>query len=119
MLPDGSKLKGVMLPRYDENQRLTSVLKSKTMTLVSADQIAGEIVSVELFNPDQSPKARIDLISATFYQEKGFIRASEPVEIKSDQMTANGSGLYYSFAGGKGFLLGPVTTTLKLTPRNP
>jgi hypothetical protein len=119
MLPAGSKLKGVMLPRYDESQRLTGVLKSETMTLVSADQIAGEIVSVELFNPDQSPKARIDLVSATFYQEKGYIRASEPVEIKSDQMTANGSGLYYSFAGGKGFLLGPVTTILKPTPRNP
>lgn len=113
MLPDGSKLKGVMLPRYDENQRLTGVLKSEAMTLVSADQIAGEIVSVELFNPDQSPKARIDLISATFYQEKGLIKANEPVEMKSDQMTASGSGLYYSFTGGKGFLLGPVTTILK------
>jgi hypothetical protein len=119
MLPDGSRLKGVMLPRYDENQRLTGVLKSETMTLVSEDQIAGEIVSVELFNPDQSPKARMDLVSATFYQDKGFIRANEPVKIKSDQMTASGSGLYYSFAGGKGFLLGPVSTILKPLPKTP
>jgi hypothetical protein len=113
MLPDGSKLKGVILPRYDENQRLTGVLKSEAVSLVSADQMAGEIVSVELFNPDQTPKARIDLVSATFYQEKGLIRANEPVEMKSDQLTASGSGLYYSFTSGKGFLLGPVTTILK------
>lgn len=108
-----------MLPRYDENQRLTGVLKSKAMTLVSADQIAGEIVSVELFNPDQSPKARMDLISATFYQEKGLIKANESVEMKSDQMTAKGTGLYYSFAAGKGFLLGPVTTILKPQKKSP
>ena len=71
MLPDGSELKGVMLPRYDEDHKLIGVLKSQTMPLVNAGQIDGQTVSIELFNPDQSPKGRIDLISATFYQEKG------------------------------------------------
>lgn len=119
MLPVGSKLKDVMLPRYDENLRLTGVLKSKAMTLVGADQVAGATVSVELFNPDQSPKARIDFISATFYQEKRLIKTNESVEMKSDQMTTTGRGLYYSFAGGKGFLLGPVTTILKPQKKSP
>ncbi len=119
MLPDGSELKGVMLPRYDENHKLVGVLKSRTMQLVNAGQIDGRTVSIELYNPDQSPKGRIDLISATIYQEKGIVTASEPVEIKSDRMTASGSGLYYSFKQGKGFLLGPTTTVLKPTPEIP
>lgn len=119
MLPDGSELKGVMLPRYDKDHKLIGVLKSRTMRLVNAGKIDGKTVSIELYNPDQSPKGRIDLISATIYQEKGIVTASEPVEIKSDQMTASGSGLYYSFKQGKGFLLGPTTTVLKLTPRTP
>lgn len=119
MLPDGSELKGVMLPRYDKDHKLVGVLKSRTMRLVNAGQIDGRTVSIELFNPDQSPKGRIDLISATLFQEKGIVTAKEPVEIKSEQMTASGSGLYYSFKEGKGFLLGPTTTVLKPKPGNP
>lgn len=119
MLPDGSELQGVMLPRYDKDHKLVGVLKSKTMRLVNSGQIDGRTVTIELFNPDQSPKGRIDLVSATVYQEKGIVTAKEPVEIKSDLMTASGSGLYYSFKQGKGFLLGPTTTILKPKPRTP
>ncbi len=119
LLPDGSELKGVMLPRYDENHKLVGVLKSQAMTLVDAGRIAGRVVSVEFFNPDQSPKGRLDFLSATFYQEKQLISSNERVEIKSDRLSANGSGLYYSFAGNKGFLLGRVTTNLQAPPKQP
>lgn len=119
LLPDGSELKGVMLPRFDENHLLVGVLKSKAMTLVNARQIAGETISVEFFNPDHSPRARIDMVKATFYQDKGLVAAKEPVEMKSDRMTAQGSGLSYSFIEGKGFLLGSVTTVLKASPPPP
>lgn len=119
MLPDGSELKGVMLPRYDENHKLVGVLKSHTMRLVHAGRIDGKTVSIELYNPDQSPKGRIDLVSATIYQERGLVTATEPVRILSDQMTATGSGLHYSFKEGRGFLLGPVTTVLKPKPATP
>ncbi len=116
LLPDGSELKGVMLPRYDKNHKLVGVLKSETMTLVNDGQIDSTKVSIEFFNPNQSPKARIDLARATFYQVKGLIAAREPVEIKSDRLTASGSGLYYSFKQGEGFLLGPATTTILPAP---
>ena len=119
LLPDGSELKGVMLPRYDENQHLVGVLKAKAMTLVSAGQIAGISISIEFFNPDQSPRGRIDLKKATFYQEKGFLAAKEPVTIQSERMSASGSGLYYSLEQGKGFMSGPATTTIQLPPSRP
>lgn len=119
LLPDGSELKGVMLPRYDENHKLVGVLKSQAMTLVSAGQISGRVVTVEFFNPDQSPRGRLDLVSATFYQEKQLISTEERVEIKSDRLSAKGEGLYYSFAGNKGFLLGHVTTILQASPKQP
>jgi hypothetical protein len=44
LLPPGSQLKGVMLPRYDENKRLSAVLNAQVMTLVSDDVIAGDDV---------------------------------------------------------------------------
>ncbi|MES2437841.1 MAG: hypothetical protein V4584_02155 [Verrucomicrobiota bacterium] len=116
LLPDGSELKGVMLPRYDENHKLVGVLKSKAMKLVNSEEIEGEAVSVEFFNPDETQQGRIDLKTATFYQGKGLLTAKESVEIKSDRGTASGTGLYYSFTDNKGFLLGPATTTIKAPP---
>ncbi len=112
LLPDGSELKGVMLPRYDENHQLIQVLKAKKMILVNDEQIAGETVSIEFFNPDQTPRGRIDLTKAVYYQIRGILEAKEPVVIHSDRLTANGSGLYYAFDQGEGFLLGPATTTI-------
>lgn len=116
LLPDGSQLKGVMLPRYDENRKLIGVLKAKAMTLVNSQTVAGDAVSIEFFNDDQSPRGRIDLIKATFFQEKGLISATENVSLKSDRLTANGSGLYYTFGQGRGYLTGPVTTVIKSIP---
>jgi len=112
LLPDGSQLQGVMLPRYDQDHNLVGALKARAMTLVNAGQIAGETVSIEFFNPDQSQRGRIDLVKATFYQEKGYLVAKEPVKIKTDRMTASGSGLYYAFERGEGFLPGPATTII-------
>ena len=126
LLPPGSELKGVMLPRYDENHQLTGVLKSQAVTLIDATRIAGRNVSIEFFNPNQTSKGRIDLASATIYQETGLIATRDPVVIKSDRVNATGSGLYYSFARGEGFLLGPATTSIQaptettmITPLSP
>jgi lipopolysaccharide export system protein LptA len=117
ILPDGSELQGVMLPRYDLDQNLIGVLKAKAVTLVAAGKIAGTGVSIELFNPDNSPRGRIDLERAYLYQEKGVVVARQPVEIQSERLSATGSGLYYSFNLGKGFLLGPSTTSITHTSK--
>ena len=118
MLPNGSQLKGVMLPRYNEKLEQVGVVKAQLMTLVNAGQVDANQVSIEFFNPDQSPRARIDLVKATFYQEKGLLVTEEPVEIKSERMTATGSALHYSISGGKGILSGPCITTIKLPPKS-
>jgi len=126
LLPNGSQLQQVMLPRYDENRKLSSVLKAASMTLVNAEKISGETVTIEFFNQDQTQRARIDMKKALFHQTKGILEAREPVQIKADRLTAHGSGLHYSFQQGEGFLLGPATTTIHAlnettmhTPSNP
>lgn len=112
LLPNGSKLNDVILPRYDENRKLVGVLKAKVMTLVNPEQIAGETVSVEMLNPDLSPRGRIDLTRATFYQSKGLLVTNDPTEIQSDRMRTYANGLYYAFDQGEGFMPGPATTTI-------
>lgn len=113
VLPDGSQLKGVMLPRYDENRKLVGVLKAEVMRLVNSEELAGEKVSIEFFNDDQTPRGRIDLAQATFHKQKGMLVAKEMVDIKTDRLTARGTALYYSFDPGEGYLAGPVITILQ------
>jgi lipopolysaccharide export system protein LptA len=116
LLPDGSELKNVILPRYDENRRLNSVMSAKAMTIVSAGEIAGDTVSVLFYNSDQTQRGRVDFVKAVFNQQKGLLTTKEPVHLQSDRMSTRGGGLYYSIAESKGFMLGPVTTHLQAPP---
>jgi lipopolysaccharide export system protein LptA len=116
LLPNGSELDGVMLPRYDSEHRLAGVLKSRKMTLVTDELIAGEDVSIEFFNPDRSPRGRVDLLKALFNQNKGLLEARESVTIRSDRILAIGTGLTYAFGQGEGFLSGPASTRILQAP---
>jgi len=118
LLPPGSEMKKVMLPRYDPDKKLSSVLKAEMMTLVSEDQIEGKTIAIEFFNPNQTTKGRIDLTRAMIDKTKGMLTTKEPVEIKIDGLKANGTGLYYGFEKGQGFLLGPATTIIQQPPEN-
>ncbi len=112
MLPDGSQLKGVMLPRYDEKRRLVGVLKADVMRLVNAGEIAGESVAIQFFSDHQARSGRIDLAKATFFEEKQLLVAREAIKIQSDRMTASGTALHYDFGRSEGFLSGPCTIIL-------
>ncbi len=116
LLPDGSQLKGVMLPRYDEHQILSGLLKADTMTLVDAEKIAGSNVTLESYNPDSSQRGQVNLQNAIFYKEKNLIVAQENVTIVSDQLTARGSGITFSIDTNEGFLSGPATTSITQAP---
>lgn len=116
LLPDGSELKSVILPRYDDSRRLVSVVTAKAMTLLGAGEIAGKTVAVVFYNSDQTQRGRVDLAKAVFNQQKGLLTTREPVQMKSDRMSTSGTGLYYSFEQGEGFVLGPVTTTIQAPP---
>ncbi len=118
LLPDGSELIGVMLPRYDANHRLVGVLKAAVITLVNEEIVAGETVNIGFSNPDGSPRGHIDLSKVNFNQVKGFLEAAEPVTLQSDRFHAEGTGLYYAFNQGEGFLPGPATTWI-LAPNEP
>jgi lipopolysaccharide export system protein LptA len=113
LLPSGSQMQRVMLPRYDDMHRLTGALKAETMTLVSGDVIAGDTISINFFNPDRSPRGRIDLDKAMLDQGRGLLRARENVTIQADRIHAQGKGLVYSFEQGEGFLTGPAVTRIQ------
>jgi hypothetical protein len=112
LLPEGSILKGVMLPRYDSDRKLVGLLKAERMTLKTASHILGETVVMELFNPDRTSRGRIDLATADFFQDKGLVQTKNPISIVSDRVRAEGAGLVYDLHHSKGFIIGPATTRI-------
>jgi len=110
LLPNGSVLKGVLLPRYDEERRLVGDLKADILTLIDADRIRGENVLIQFYAKDGSVKGDVKLQNATFDQAGSLLFAEEPVEITNDNLVARGSGLVYAFQKGQGFLRGPAST---------
>ncbi len=116
LLPEGSVLKGVLLPRYDENSSLVGDLKAETLTLIDAENIRGKNVTIRFFQPDRTLRGKIELTEARFNQVTSNLYADEPVEMRSDRLYARGSGLAYGFEGGEGFLRGPAVTWIKAPP---
>jgi hypothetical protein len=116
ILPHGSVLQGVMLPRYDDKRRLVSSLKTAVMTLVNDERVEGEDVTIEMFHPNGDSKARAHFNHAVIDQKTGFLTASEAVNLTADRLIAKGTGIRYNFERSEGFLLGPAETLI-LPPR--
>lgn len=110
LLPAGSVLKKVLIPRYDKAKKLTAVLRSEEMTVIDQQTVEGKFVKLEFFHPDRTLRGRIDLELARYDQRKGMLESSKPVDIVSSDFTAHGSGLTFSQNQSKGFLSGPVQT---------
>lgn len=116
LLPDGSVLKGVLLPRYDENRNLVGDMKAETMTLIDSERVQGENVLIRFFNPDRSLRGKVEMKNALFDQAKSRLFANEPVEITTDRLVARGGGLVYALREGEGFLNRPASTWISAPP---
>jgi lipopolysaccharide export system protein LptA len=116
LLPSGSVLKGVLLPRYDKERNLVGDMKAETMTLIDSERVQGENVLIRFFNRDRSLRGKVELENALFDQAKSRLFANEPVEITTDRLVARGGGLVYSLREGKGFLKGPASTWISAPP---
>lgn len=110
VLPDGSELQGVLIPRYNDRRQLVGVLKAESMQLVSRERVSAKTIAIEYFDSNQQPQGRIDLTEALYDQAIGMIRANETVKLRSTSLHADGTGLHYDIHGGDGFLLGPART---------
>jgi lipopolysaccharide export system protein LptA len=115
LLPDGSVLHEVLLPRYDKDRVLIGDLKAEIMTRINPQKIQGENVLIKFYKPDRSLRGKIKLRKVVFNPRTDQLRADEPVEITTDSLVAKGSGLIYALQKGQGFLIGPSTTWISYT----
>ena len=120
MLVEGSILKGILIPQYDELRRLSSTLRAEKLVLVDRDTIDATRARIEFYHPDESLRGSIDLESARLTQQS-ILRSDQQVVLQAEDFEATGSGLVYEIRGSRGVLLGPALarfSTDRLTAMN-
>lgn len=110
ILPEGSILQKVRLPRYDKNYHPVSLLTADILTVVDTHKIDGKNVSIEVYNKNGEVQMRSDMRHAIYNQKDSTLRAMEAITLKGDKFQATGTGLIFHWHTNRGFLLGPATS---------
>ena len=113
MLVDGSILEGVLIPRYDEANRLISSLTAKKLVLIDEKTINATQARIEFYHDDESVRGGIDLKTAIL-KNANMLRSSEPVKLRADDFEARGSGLIFQLDRSRGLLLGPANARMMI-----
>lgn len=110
LLPPGSVVKGISLPRYEEH-RVTALVKIEEMRVESRQKLSLQGIVATLFSPDgfrtvvKSPSAVYD-----FSTMRG--ETTGRTRIHDKRFTARGGRVVYDAKTQKGLLRGPVRTTV-------
>lgn len=126
MLPTGSVLTHVEIPRYDDQLRAKSLLEAEKLTVVSEDTIHGDIVKISLLRPDGTLALDADFVQADYKHTQGLLTSNDKTILRGDRFYATGQGVVTDWQNQQGLLLGPVTTqlitnnpTTKMNPFSP
>ncbi|MEG2971097.1 MAG: hypothetical protein RR808_06430 [Akkermansia sp.] len=109
LMPPGSKLKNVSLPRY-EGLKLTLLVTSTQMTVVSPREIKGERVLAYLYDPNHRNEMQMSMKDASFFFDTKILVSRGETTINDPRFQALSQGVIFDSQQKKGFMRGPVTT---------
>ena len=109
VLPVGSSLHDLRIPRFNKDYETTSVLTAKKMDILSKHKMKGTHVDITLYK-DNSPQVRTHLDSAFYTENKGIIHSMENILISGDTFDIAAQGLILKWGNRAGFLLGKTQT---------
>lgn len=110
MLPEGSYLKEVKIPRYDKDFNPISLLTAENVKVGDLSVIDAQNVYIELYHEDHSVKLKSRMKQAYFDQRNSTLRSTMSTTLEGSNFIAKGSSLTIHEASGQGFLVGPCFT---------
>jgi len=108
ILPKGSILQRVRIPRYDKNYHPTSLLTADKLTVVTRNQIDGENIHIYLYNSKGEIQAQTCMRKASYNQQSSILHATESISLNNKQFKAKGTALFLHIPSKRGFLVGPA-----------
>jgi len=110
ILPEGSILQRVRLPRYDKDFNPNSLLTADILRVLTRQRIDGENVTIELYDKKGAVEAHAEMSHAIFNQKNSTLHAHEAITLKGNRYQASGKGLIFHWHTNRGFLIGPAST---------
>lgn len=114
ILPKGSILSNVRVPRYTADLKPASLLVAERLEVLSEHEVAGNNVEISIFEEDGSFRAHTVLTSVKYNQSTGIIQSSENLTLKGKDIDAAAQGVVLNWEKRQGFLLGKTQTLLYL-----
>ena len=109
-LPAGTVVEGISIPRY-ENHRVSALLLADKLIVKNRKTVILENLTASLYGED---KTQTDIsagdVSYNFATKTG--RTTGAAQVTDPRFSAKGNGVIFSTASNKGFLKGPVITTV-------
>lgn len=112
LLPPGSVLRGISLPRYEEH-RVAALFTAEKMEVKSRSLVVLSALRVHLYDRNGETT---DLDSAEAHCDFARARVISPVQTRlvSPRMEAQGTALVYDTERHVGLLKGPVGTAIRM-----
>ena len=109
VLPVGSSLYDVSIPRYNSNYQKTSLLVAERIETLADDKLQGTNVDIEIYKEGLA-QARTHLNSAIYYETAGIIHSLKNLQVFGEDFDIAGQGLILDWKNRAGFLLGKTQT---------
>jgi lipopolysaccharide export system protein LptA len=109
VLPVGSSLHDVSIPRYDGSYQKTSLLKAERIDTLPKQKLKGTNVDIEIYKGSET-QATTHLNSAIYYEKEGIIHSLKNLQVFGQDFDIAGQGLILEWNQRSGFLLGKTQT---------
>lgn len=111
LLPPGSVLEGVSLPRYKEN-KLNVLVTSPYMKVESRIEFSGLNVYTYLYDEGQTETTRMFMEVASYFFDTKMLFSRKKTIINDYRLEALGTGMTFDTTRKVGFMHGPVETVI-------
>lgn len=119
VLPAGSILSGVRIPRYNKDYTPASLLEAKQLKVISKQKIQGSSVDLKIYDKQGQIQASTHLNTINYDQATELITSEETFTFTASQFKTTSQGLILDWKNRRGFFLGKNHTIVYLKESAP
>ncbi|RFC46109.1 MAG: hypothetical protein DVB23_001745 [Verrucomicrobia bacterium] len=108
LFPVGKPWRDVRLPRYDEKDRLTSIMHSEILTREARQLLQMEGLTLAMFEPDRTLSLRLKTAKGIYDLATKELKTRTKTFIEHPRFDMQGDSLIFDTGSGKGKLNGNV-----------
>jgi hypothetical protein len=108
LFPIGKPWQDVRVPRYDDQDRLTSIMHSELLTREARQLLQMEGLTLAMFEPDRTISLRLKTAKGTYDLATKELKTRTKTFIEHPQFDMQGDSLVFDTQSGKGKLNGHV-----------